>query len=205
MKNLLLVISGPSGSGKSTLCDLLIGKSGGNVVLAVSHTSRPIRSNEQNGLDYCFLTREEFQKNIAEDFYLEWAEVHGNYYGTPKGKVLESLNNGCDVILEIDVQGGLQVKKVFPDTVLVFVAPEKFVDLEYRLRKRGTDSEAIIDVRLKNALVELQKMPEYDYVVFNQELSEAVRQLEIIFAAEKMRTKNLTLSNFFEKITPPVS
>jgi guanylate kinase len=204
VKNLLLVISGPSGSGKSTLCDLLVEGSGGNIALAVSHTSRPIRANEKEGVDYCFLSREEFQSNIEADRYLEWAEVHGNYYGTPKDRVSDFLKSGRDVILEIDVQGGLQVKKVFPETVLVFVTPSKFADLEERLRKRGTDSETIINTRLKNALAEFQKVPEYDYVVFNHNLHEAVRKLGIICEAEKMRTKGLTLSDFFEIIAPPV-
>jgi guanylate kinase len=201
-KGLVLVISGPSGSGKSTLCDRLLGAVSGNYGLVVSHTSRPIRGTEVDGEDYVFVSKEQFKENLSNDMYLEWAEVHGNYYGTPISHVQQFQNEGKDVVLEIDVQGGLQVKEKLPDTVLIFVAPPAFSQIEKRLTGRGTDSKEVIEHRLKNAIWELDQIPHYDYLLLNDELEKAVKELHEIIAVEKKRVQRLNLGAVFAKLRP---
>lgn len=187
--NILIVLSGPSGAGKSTICHDYVARQSANLV--VSTTTRKPRTGGVDGVDYNFISREEFEEGIGQNLYLEYAEVHNNLYGTPLQAVKDCLKNGNDTILEIDVQGGLQVKKQLPSAVLVFVRTKTFSTLEERLISRGTDSDAVIDVRLQNARQELEVMEEYDYFVLNDDLSVAVDDFHDVINAEKCSIKRL--------------
>lgn len=202
-KGLLVVVSGPSGSGKSTLCKMLLDNKEDNFGLVTSHTSREKRPGEQAGRDYHYLTREEFQKNIDEDAYLEWAEVHGNYYGTPRDQVNRFLEKGLNVLLEIDVQGGLQVRGKIERAILIFISTATFDDLCQRLRNRATDSEDVIKTRIHNANMELRMVPNYDYLVINDELENALSDMRQILASEKKRVWRLNIDSFYDKLQAP--
>lgn len=169
------MISGPSGSGKSTLARLAVERLGPSARLSISATTRPIRAGERPDVDYHFITREEFERGRNE--FLEWAEVHGNLYGTPAGPVRAALETGECVVLEIDVQGALQVKGRVPAAQLIFVNVPSFEVLETRLRARATDSEATIQRRLANARRELALADRYDFQVLNEDLDRAVDDL----------------------------
>lgn len=182
VKGRLFVVSGPSGSGKSTITkkvrDML------NIPLSISATSRKPRFGEVDGRDYYFLTKEEFEEKIKNNEFFEYALVHGNYYGTLEKVVEDTLNKGHNIILEIDVQGGIQAKKRKQDAVLIFCRTENEEVLEKRLRNRKTDSEEIIELRLKNAKKELSYEKEYDYVIVNKKLDDAIKQLIDIIKEE---------------------
>lgn len=199
----LVVISGPSGCGKSTLCGLLTQDSDLKMGLVVSHTSRERRKTEENGREYFFTSTDEFEARRAQGFYLETACVHGNYYGTPRDQVDTFLDEGKMVLLEIDVQGGLQIRKNFPEAVLIFVSPPTFDTLEQRLHGRGTDSPDIIDRRIKNAVAELVQIPKYDYLVLNDELAKTVQELKYIIHSEKFRVSRLNVQALFGTMRLP--
>ncbi len=190
LKGLLIVISAPSGTGKTTLAHMLL-KAFPNMEFSVSYTTRKPRPGEVNGKDYFFVDRDTFERMIEEGDFLEWAEVYGNLYGTSKSQVLKALNEGKDVLLDIDTQGALQVKKNFPEAVLIFILPPSLKELERRLRSRGTDDEETIERRLKTARVEIERAPLYDYIVVNDVLEEAFEKLKSIVIAEKCRTERL--------------
>jgi guanylate kinase len=171
----LFVVSGPSGSGKSTLVRRAIGHPRIRARLSISATTRPVRPDERPGIDYHFLTRAEFE--AQREGFLEWAEVHGNLYGTPADPVRESLAAGECVLLEIDVQGALQVKRRIAAAVLVFINVPSFEALEARLRARATDSEATIKRRLANARLEIAQAGHYDVQLLNEDLDRAVEDL----------------------------
>jgi len=190
LKGILLVVSAPSGTGKTTLCRMLL-KEFQNMEFSVSYTTRKPREGEVNGRDYFFVSKEEFERMIEEGDFLEWAEVYGNYYGTSKKQVLKALEEGKDILLDIDVQGALQVKKNFPEAVLVFILPPSFAELEKRLRKRGTDTEEVIKKRLKVAREEIKKAPLYDYLIVNDKLEEAYSKLKSVVIAEKCKAERL--------------
>ena len=190
LKGLLIVISAPSGTGKTTLTHMLL-KAFPNMEFSVSYTTRKPRPGEVNGKDYFFVDRDTFERMIEEGDFLEWAEVYGNLYGTSKSQVLKALNEGKDVLLDIDTQGALQVKKNFPEAVLIFILPPSLKELERRLRSRGTDDEETIERRLKTARVEIERAPLYDYIVVNDVLEEAFEKLKSIVIAEKCRTERL--------------
>ncbi len=171
----LYVVSGPSGAGKSTVCKLVRERLGIN--LSISATSRKPRNGEQEGVDYFFITAEEFERKIKNGDFLEYANVHGNYYGTLKSEVEERLQRGEKVLLEIDVQGGVQVKEKFPEANLVFFKTPTKEELEKRLRGRNTDSEEVIQARLKNSLKELEYENKYDTVIINNEIEQACNDL----------------------------
>ena len=181
--NILIVLSGPSGAGKSTICQEYVSQNVTNLV--VSSTTRKPRHGEVDGQDYNFIERSEFEKGVEENLYLEYAEVHNNLYGTPRGQVEDFLKSGRDTILEIDVQGGLQIKEQIPSAVLVFVRTKSFATLEQRLIGRGTDSDAVIDVRLQNARRELEEIEKYDYFLLNDDLQVAVSDFLHVINAEK--------------------
>ena len=171
----LYVVSGPSGAGKSTVCKLVRERLGIN--LSISATSRKPRNGEQEGVDYFFITAEEFERKIKNGDFLEYANVHGNYYGTLKSEVEERLKRGEKVLLEIDVQGGVQVKDKFPEANLIFFKTANEEELEKRLRGRNTDSEEVIQARLKNSLKELEYESKYDRVIINNEIEQACNDL----------------------------
>ena len=190
LKGLLVVVSAPSGTGKTTLCHMLL-KEFENMEFSVSYTTRPPRKGEVNGKDYFFVSKEEFERMVEEGDFLEWANVYGNLYGTSKSQVLRALNEGKDILLDIDVQGALQVKKNLPEAVLIFIMPPSFDELERRLRHRGTDSEEVIKRRLETAKEEIKKAVYYDYIVVNDVLEVAFDKLKSIVTAEKCRTDRL--------------
>lgn len=185
-KPLLIVVSGPSGSGKGTLCGLLRQRLP-DLAYSVSMTTRPPRPGEKDGVDYFFVSTEEFLNKIEAGEFLEWAKVYDNYYGTPVTYVESCLRDGKDVLLEIDIQGARQVKKLFPDAVLIFISPPSFEELGARITKRGTDSEEEIKKRLSSAKEELQAASEYDYVVVNDHQERAVEEILEIIKKEKAR------------------
>ncbi|BAE84518.1 guanylate kinase [Desulfitobacterium hafniense] len=185
---LLIVLSGPSGAGKGTLCQELL-RQLPQVKYSVSATTRQPRPGEMDGLHYYFRSREEFQTMIEQDQLLEWAEFCGNYYGTPQFAVEQAIQAGNDVILEIEIQGALQVKQRFPQGVFIFVVPPSMDELSQRIHKRGTESEEVIQKRLQTAARELEYVSEYDYVVVNDEIPLAVDKLKSILLAEKCRVK----------------
>ena len=182
-KGKLFVISGPSGAGKSTITKLIV-KREKTLFLSVSSTTRTPRSGEVNGVDYYFMSKDEFQKRIEKDEFVEYALVHGNYYGTLKSEIENKLNEGKNIILEIDVQGGEQVKKKFSDAVLVFCKAPSNEELEKRLRGRNTDSEDVIMLRLKNSLEEMKYESKYEKVIINREIEDSIIQLKKIIEEE---------------------
>ena len=174
-KGKLVIVSGPSGSGKSTVTKIV--KDRLNIPLSISATTRQPRVGEVDGKDYYFLTTEEFENKIKNDEFYEYANVHGNYYGTLKEVVESNLNKGLNVILEIDVQGALIAKEKKKDAVLVFFRTKDMETLEKRLRNRNTDTEEVIQTRLKNALKELEYEKKYDYTIINNDIEESCREL----------------------------
>jgi len=186
---LCLVISAPSGAGKSTLVERLRAEFP-HFAYSISCTTRAPRGQEQDGVDYHFLTREEFIARRDTGYFAEWAEVHGNLYGTPKAPVEEHLAGGRDVLFDIDVQGALQVKEVFPQGLFVFIQPPSRQELERRLRGRGTDSDEAIAKRLGNALGELRQSGKFDYLIVNDDLDTAADELRAIYVAGRTRTVN---------------
>lgn len=185
-EGLLIILSGPSGAGKGTVCDALM-KHKADLVLSVSCTTREIRPGEFEGVDYYYITKQEFEVLIENKEFLEYASVYSNMYGTPKSFVMEKLNEGRDVLLEIDVQGALKVKKNFPDGVFLFLVPPSMEALEKRIRGRATETEEQISMRLGKAAGEMHKMKEYDYVIVNDDVDKVVRSIECIINAEKLR------------------
>ncbi|MGB9808565.1 MAG: guanylate kinase, partial [Caldanaerobacter sp.] len=163
-KGLLIVISGPSGAGKGTVCKALIEREK-DLKLSISATTRQPRAGEVDGKNYFFKSEEEFKRMIEEDAFLEWAKVYDHYYGTPKEFVLKNLEEGNDVVLEIDIQGALKVKEKFPEGVFIFILPPSMEELKNRIKKRGTESEEEIIKRFKSAYEELNYVSKYNYVV----------------------------------------
>ena len=185
----LFVISGPSGAGKGTICKKLLELV--DISLSTSMTTRAPRPGEIDGKDYYFVTVDEFEEKIANGGMLEYARVFDNIYGTPKDMVIKQLERGRDVILEIDVQGGLQIKKKMPEqAVLVFVLPPDLITLRQRIIDRGTETEEVIDKRFNEAINEIKLIGEYDYYVVNDELDDAVYDLSAIIMAERRRVPN---------------
>ncbi len=201
---LLLVLSGPSGAGKSTLVDLYVRRHP-ETRLVVSATTRTPRESEVPGRDYVFMSREDFEAGIQDDLFLEYAEVHGNYYGTPKDQVDEATAQGLDVLLEIDVQGGGQVKGRRPDTVLCFLTPSSQKELLVRLTSRAEDSEEVIQKRLKNAAAEYQSLRTYDYRIVNDRLEDAYRDMRAVVLAEKSALNRQSVEDMVEDYTRGVS
>lgn len=187
-KGFLLVLSGPSGSGKGTVSAALMEKNK-EIKYSTSVTTRTPRPGEVNGENYFFATMEEFEKMVEKDELLEHAHVHTNYYGTPKEFVFNQINQGEIVLLEIDVQGALQVKDKYKEAVFIFLLPPSMDELLDRIRKRGTETEEDIETRFSNAFKELDFVGEYDYFVVNDSVDQAVKDIESIIAAEKLRVK----------------
>ncbi len=196
-KGLLLVITAPSGGGKGTILKELFARNG-NLVLSVSATTREPRPGEENGKQYYFISREEFQEMIDQGKMLEHAEYVGNYYGTPKEPVEEWTRAGRDVVLEIEVQGGAQVRKLMPECVSIFILPPSMEVLAERLRGRGTEEEPTVRKRLEKARGEIPCARDYDYVVYNDRLEDAVEDIQAIIRAEKCKYSRNT--DFIERV-----
>lgn len=189
-KGLLIVISGPSGAGKGTLCKSLFERNS-ELKYSISCTTRSPREREKDGVNYFFINRERFEDMIKKDEFLEYAQVYGNYYGTPTSYVEKSLNSGCDVILEIDIQGALKVKNKFPEGVFIFVLPPSMKELKNRITKRGSETPESLLRRFKSAFEELNYISSYNYFVVNDEVEMAVKKLEGIIIAEKCRVDRI--------------
>ena len=185
-EGLLVVISAPSGGGKGTILKELFAKDD-NLVLSVSATTRSPRPGEEHGKQYYFLQKEEFEELISQGKMLEYAQYVGNYYGTPREPVEQWMAQGKDVVLEIEVQGGAQIKKLMPGCVSIFILPPSTEVLEKRLRDRGTEEDATVRKRLEKAREEIPHAKDYDYVVFNDRLEDAVEDLRAILRAEKRK------------------
>ncbi|HWJ02465.1 MAG TPA: guanylate kinase [Verrucomicrobiae bacterium] len=187
-KGLLIVLSGPSGAGKGTLCKELL-KQLPNLNYSVSATTRAPREGEMDGVHYFFKSKEEFERMLAANQFLEHAEYVNNLYGTPRFAVEEAINEGRNVILEIEIQGALQIKRKFPKGVFIFVVPPSMEELKARICKRGTETEDNIKKRLDKASVEQEYITEYDYAVVNDQVADAVEKIKAIITAERCRVK----------------
>jgi guanylate kinase len=190
-RGLLIVFSGPSGVGKGTVRKAIFESDGHDFEYSVSMTTRKPRPGEVDGVDYYFRTREEFEEMIEKGEMLEYAEYVGNYYGTPLNYVNQTLDQGKDVFLEIEVQGAAQVKEKAPDGVFIFLTPPSLSELRERIIGRGTDSEEVIDERMKVAQGEIELMSLYDYAVVNDEVPLAVERVKRIIASEHFRVERV--------------
>ncbi|MGI6128845.1 MAG: guanylate kinase [bacterium] len=185
-QGLLVVVSGPSGCGKGTVCDLLRRRHQ-EMIYSISATTRKPRPSEEDGVSYFFLTREQFEQRANAGEFLEWAQVYGNLYGTPRTWVEDKLAAGHDVLLEIDTQGALQVKASYPAGILIFLLPPDLMELERRISKRGTESAEEKQRRLSAARQEINQIRNYDYLVVNDKIEQAVNKIEAILMAEHSR------------------
>ena len=188
-KGQLIVLSGPSGVGKSTVIAELIGQRD-NIYFSVSYTTRQPRVGEQDGVNYNFVDRAEFERMIAADELLEYAEYVNNYYGTSLKAIQDRLDAGIDVLLDIEVQGAAKVRSRCPGALFIFIIPPSFEELSRRLHRRNTDSEDVIVGRREKARVEFQEIPHYDYLVINDKVSGAVAEIEAILTAAECRVDN---------------
>lgn len=201
-KGSLIVISGPSGSGKDSICERLK-EYNNNFWVSISCTTRKPRKGEEEGINYFFKTKEEFERLIEDDELLEYASYNNDYYGTPKSKINEYLNNGIDVILVIEVQGALKVKKLVKEAIFIFVMTPTMKDLVLRLKKRGTETDDKILKRFKKAYQEINELSKYNYVVVNDDLDNATRKVNSIIEAGKCmvdRIEEIYLNNPEEEI-----
>ncbi len=192
-KGLLLVVSGPSGAGKGTICKELLRRNK-DIELSISATTRKPRKTEKHGINYLFIMEKKFKQMIRNNDFLEYAKVYGNYYGTPKKFVLDKLDRGNDVLLEIDIQGALSVKEKYPDGVFIFILPPSMKELKNRIIGRGTETKKSITKRFNSAYKEIKYVFKYDYGVVNSEIDSAVSNIESIITAEKCkvnRQKNI--------------
>jgi len=188
-RGLLIVLSGPSGVGKGTVRKALFEKEGHNLVYSISMTTRKPRTGEVNGSDYYFVSKDEFEQKIKNGKMLEYAEFVGNYYGTPVDEVEKQLSDGNEVVLEIEVQGALQVREKMKDAIFIFIAPPSMEALEDRLKARGTEDIEIIKQRIAKAKSELNLAYKYDYIVVNDEVSNAADRIMAIIRAEHAKTE----------------
>ena len=187
----LIVISAPSGAGKDTVVKELMKKYGENKWVSVSATSRDPRPGEQEGVDYFYLTKDEFEKNIEEGFFLEYTNYAGNYYGTPKKYIKEKLDKGIDVILIIEIEGAMNVKKLVPEALFIFIMPPSIKELVRRLKTRGTETNEKILKRFNSTYKEINEVTKYNYVVENDEVDTAVDKIESIIKSERCRVDRI--------------
>ncbi len=182
----LVVLTAPSGAGKTTIRDGIL-KLHPEIMYSISTTTRKPRRNEANGRDYFFVSGNEFKDMIKNDKLIEWAKVHNHYYGTPKDFVKKHIRQGKIIVMDIDVQGGINIKKRFPDAVFIFILPPSFEELEKRLLERGTDNLKTIKLRIENAKKEIAMMYNYNYIIVNDEVEKAIDETEAIIIAEQRK------------------
>ena len=183
-KGKIIVISGPSGCGKTTICKELI-KRNNNIVFSVSYTTRPKKKGEIDGKDYFFVSEIEFLKMVRQRKFVEWAKVYNNYYGTPKKNLVETIKSGKDILLEIDVQGGKNIKKQYPESLCIFVLPPSLEVLKERIVKRKRENLKEIKARLKNIERELKYIKYYDYILINDDLKDTIKNIETIISSSR--------------------
>lgn len=187
----LIIISGTTCAGKGAVIDALLQKNE-NLALSISYTSRKMRDGETEGVEYKFISKEEFEKKIENDEFLEYAFVHNsNYYGTPKAEIKEMLDKGKDVILEIEVQGAGKIKEMFPETILIFIMAPSMEEVKRRIKARGKETNEQIIARFKTAYKEINEIPKYNYVVVNDKIENAVEKIEAILLSEKCRVDRI--------------
>ena len=182
----LYVVAAPSGAGKSSLVNALL-ELDSNVQPSVSHTTRAPRGQEKHGREYFFASQQEFDAMVHGDAFVEWAHVHGHRYGTSKKMIEERMSQGSDVVLEIDYQGGLQIKKMYVNAILIFILPPSWEELRSRLERRGEDAPDIIDLRMQNAALELAQAKEFDFVIINEVFERALFDLKTIVHAQRLK------------------
>ncbi len=180
----LFIISAPSGAGKTTLCNAILNKFP-DLRYSISYTTRTPRNGEQNGVDYYFISKDEFQNNIKQNTWAEWAEVHGNFYGTSAQFIDRQLSQGNDILLDIDVNGARQILSRYPSSITIFIMPPTFETLRERLIKRGTDNAEVMAKRLKNAEAEIAQKCLYQHIVVNDTLPEAIEALSAIISGNR--------------------
>lgn len=201
-KGLLLVVSGPSGAGKGTICKAFLEKNK-NVKLSISATTRSPREGEVEGVNYFFVTKEEFKGMIDNGELLEHAQIYDNFYGTPKAAILENLEQGYDVLLEIEMQGARQIKEVYPEGVFIFILPPSLDELKSRIVGRGTETEEQINKRFGSAFEEICQIENYDYFIVNKDIDQSAKELSDMISAEKNkvhRYKNHIIEKFKEEL-----
>ena len=182
----LFVVAAPSGAGKSSLVKALM-EIDSRIQPAVSHTTRPPRGQEKHGREYYFVSAAEFDQMVLRDAFLEWANVHGHRYGTSRHAIEEKMAHGADVILEIDFQGAINIKRIFANAVLIFILPPSWDELRSRLQRRGEDKAEVIELRLKNAALEMAQAKEFDFVIINELFERAVFDLKTIVHAQRLK------------------
>lgn len=188
MKGNLIILSAPSGTGKTTIVKKIMPEVE-RLTFSISHTTRSPRAGEEDGVDYHFVSEEQFKELIAAGDFLEWAEVHGNYYGTSQQAAEEWLDQGYDVFLDIDVQGARQVRETAPEAISIFITPPSWPEQEKRLRERGTDDEETIGLRLNNAKGEMVDIDEYDFVIVNDDLEQAATMMKAVLLAMRAMSR----------------
>lgn len=200
-KGLIIVLSAPSGTGKSTICGRLL-NSMANLKMSVSYTTRNPRPGEIDGVHYYFVNKEKFEEMIKRDEFVEWAQVYGNYYGTSKNFIDEMIKSGKDILLDIDTQGAKNIKKIFPESVLIFVLPPSIEELRRRLKNRGESPETMAK-RLYKVEEEISQYSFYDYLVINDDLNRVLEDITSIIQAEKLKVSRVDksfINKFFEEI-----
>lgn len=201
-KGLLLVVSGPSGAGKGTICKALLNKND-KIKLSVSATTRKPRNGEVHGVNYFFIEKEEFTRMVENGEFLEHAQIYDNFYGTPKAAIIECLEKGQDIILEIEMQGARQIKEVYPEGVFIFVLPPSLEELKSRIVGRGTETQEEIEKRFSCAFEEINQIVNYDYFIVNEDIEKSVNDVEAIILSEKnkvTRYKNNIIDKFKEEL-----
>ena len=184
------MVAAPSGAGKSSLVKALM-ELDARVVPSVSHTTRAPRGQELHGREYYFVSNETFDQMVLQDAFLEWASVHGNRYGTSRASIEQRMAQGADVVLEIDFQGAIQIKRIFPNAVLIFILPPSWEELRSRLERRAEDTPEVIDLRMKNAALETAHAKEFDFVIINELFERALFDLKAIVHSQRLKYKAL--------------